>query len=64
LFIEDPDNAARDEVAVSRLGMLSTDQQLVQSILSRPVSAIDQLMELFTTHPNMVKRLQALQRLI
>jgi len=61
LFIEDPDSAARDQAAISRLGRFGTDQQLVQSVMSRQVSAIDQLLELFSTHPNMVKRLQALQ---
>ncbi len=61
LFIEDPDSAARDEAAISQFGRFGTDQQLVQSVLSRQVSAIDQLLELFSTHPNMVKRLRALQ---
>ena len=61
LFIEDPDRAERDEVAMSSARMFKTDQHLVQEILSRKVSPVDRLLELLSTHPNVVKRLQALQ---
>ena len=61
LFIEDPDSAGRDAVAISGFGRFKTDQQLVQEVLSRKVGAAEQLVELFSTHPNIVKRLQALQ---
>ncbi|MEM3004535.1 MAG: zinc metalloprotease HtpX [Candidatus Bathyarchaeia archaeon] len=60
LFIEDPDSAARNEVALSNARIFRTDQQLVQEILSRRVTAADQFMELLSTHPNIVKRLQAI----
>jgi Zn-dependent protease with chaperone function len=41
--------------------MFKTDQQLVQEILSRKVIAADHMMELMSTHPNIVKRLKALR---
>jgi heat shock protein HtpX len=63
LFIEDPDSVDRDEVAISGARMFKTDQQLVNEILSKKVSSTDRLLELLSTHPNMVKRIQALQKL-
>lgn len=62
LFIEDVDRAARDEVAIARARFRRTDQQLVREILARKVTFSDRLIELMSTHPNMVKRLKALQR--
>jgi len=60
LFIEDPDSASRDQLAISSTRM--SDQQLVSELLSRKVGTIDHLLELLSTHPNIVKRLQALQK--
>ncbi|MBS7623784.1 M48 family metalloprotease [Candidatus Bathyarchaeota archaeon] len=60
LFIEDPDSAVRDEVALRNTRMFRTDQQLVQEVLSRKVTAADRFIELLSTHPNIVKRLQAI----
>lgn len=62
LFIDDPDSATRNQLAISNTRMFKADQQLVQEILSKKVTATDQMMELFSTHPNIVKRLQALQK--
>jgi len=59
LFIEDPDSASRDELAIS--GTRMSDQQLVNELLSRKVGTVDYLLELLSTHPNIVKRLQALR---
>ena len=61
LFIEDPDSSEHDHIAISGTKMFKTDQQLVQEILSRKVTAADNMMELMSTHPNIVKRLKALQ---
>ena len=61
LFIEDVDRAARDEVAIARARFRYTDQQLVRQILARKVTFGDRLIELMSTHPNMVKRLRALR---
>ena len=62
LFIEDPDSAERNEIALSGTRKFKTDQQLVDDILSRKASATERILELLSTHPNIVKRLQALQR--
>lgn len=61
LFISDPDSAERDLAALRTFRPHSDDQRLVQEILSRKVSAFDSFLELLSTHPNIVKRLQALR---
>jgi len=63
LFINDPDRAEKDEVEIAGTRMFRADQQLVQEILSRKITTVDRVLELLSTHPNIVKRLQALQRL-
>jgi len=60
LFITDPDHAATDSVAISTMAA-SGDQKLVQEILSKRLTTIDRITEMFSTHPNIVKRLKALQ---
>lgn len=62
LFIADPERADRDYQEMARLSGYSTDRQLVERILSRKVTTADKILELFSTHPNIVKRLKALQR--
>ncbi len=62
LFIADPDHAATDSIAISRI-TASSDYKLVQEILSQKLTTIDRIMEIFSTHPNIVKRLKALQEL-
>jgi len=59
LFISDPDRAVQDAYELYKAG-IGSDQYLVQSIMSRRVTVIDRLGELFSTHPNIVKRLRAL----
>ncbi|MEM3010378.1 MAG: zinc metalloprotease HtpX [Candidatus Bathyarchaeia archaeon] len=61
LFISDPDRAESDAVAISQIG--KGDQKLVEELLRRKVSTADKILELFSTHPNIVKRLRALQEL-
>lgn len=63
LFIEDPDRSVKDEVELWRTRAYKTDQQLVNEILSRKLSLSDRFVELFSTHPNIVKRLKALQKI-
>jgi heat shock protein HtpX len=60
LFISDPDRAGIDvaEMHTARFG--EPDSQLVEDILHHRVTGFDSFMELFSTHPNIVKRLQAL----
>lgn len=62
LFIADPDRADSDSMAISRMRMPS-DQKLVQGILSKKLTTMDKIIEIFSTHPNIVKRLRTLQEL-
>jgi heat shock protein HtpX len=62
LFITDPDRANVDSAELSAMSV-GDSQRLVQEILSRKVTTIDRIHEIFSTHPNIVKRLKALQEL-
>ena len=61
LFISDPDRASRDANELEEAKLSETDEELVRSIVGRKISNIDRLIELFSTHPNIVKRIKALQ---
>jgi len=61
LFISDPDRAETDAASLAQARGYATDQRLVEEVLRRQVTPADRLMELFSTHPNIVKRLRALQ---
>jgi len=63
LFINDPDTAKTDSEAISIFQKKSSDRGLVDKILSKKVTGFDHFMEVFSTHPNMVKRLRALQNI-
>jgi len=63
LFISDPDRAELDSAAISRAVGFRNDQRLVEDVLRRDVTALDRFAELLSTHPNIVKRLKALQKL-
>jgi len=63
LFISDPDRAESDMISIARAGARIADQKLVGEVLRRKVTSFDRVMELFSTHPNIVKRLKALQEL-
>jgi len=61
LFIDDPDRA---EINTELLSMgAPRDEALVREILERRVTLTDRIMEILSTHPNIVKRLRALQEL-
>jgi heat shock protein HtpX len=62
LFITDPDRANADSAELSTMSMQDS-QRLVQEILSKKVTTADRIQEIFSTHPNIVKRLKALQEL-
>ena len=62
LFITDPARAVADSAELAALNA-STDQKLVQEILSKELTFADKLIEALSTHPNIVKRLRALQEL-
>jgi len=63
LFISDPDRAEADSAAISHTVGYRTDQRLVEEMLRREVTSFDRLAELFSTHPNIVKRLRTLRNL-
>jgi len=63
LFISDPDRSELDSAALSHLGRGMGDRKLVEAVLRRKVTSFDRIMEVFSTHPNIVKRLRALQEL-
>lgn len=62
LFITDPDRAEAESITLSTMAN-SSDQKLVQEILSQKLTTLDRISEIFSTHPNIVKRLRALQEL-
>jgi heat shock protein HtpX len=62
LFISDPDRASADSVELAAMNAQS-DQKLVQEIISKNLTFTDKLAEALSTHPNIVKRLRALQEL-
>jgi len=62
LFIADPDRAETDSMAISHAAV-SSDRKLVQDILSRRMTTVDRIIEVFSTHPNIVKRLKALKEI-
>ena len=61
MFITDPDRVDTDALAISKMNMTS-DQKLVQGILRRKLTTIDRVLEVFSTHPNIIKRLRSLQK--
>jgi heat shock protein HtpX len=62
LFITDPDRAATDAAELSKMSAVD-NQRLVQEILSKKLTTGDRILEILSTHPNIVKRLRALQEL-
>jgi heat shock protein HtpX len=62
LFIADPDRAAADSAELAAMNVQG-DQKLVQEIISKKLTFTDKLIEALSTHPNIVKRLRALQEL-
>jgi heat shock protein HtpX len=62
LFITDPDRANVDSAELSMMSVADS-QKLVQEILSKKLTSGDRVLEILSTHPNIVKRLKALQEL-
>jgi heat shock protein HtpX len=61
LFIEDPDRAEIDEIELRKARI--SEMEMVEKIVSRKLTWVDRLLELFSSHPNIVKRLRALQQI-
>jgi heat shock protein HtpX len=63
LYISDPDTAERDYEEIRSNSSGTQDSELVNNILSSRTSGFDSLAEIFSTHPNIVKRIKALEQL-
>ncbi len=63
LFISDPEKATVDAAAIDAM-KASGKLDLVQEILSQKLTTEAKIAEAFSTHPNIIKRLRALQELI
>lgn len=63
LFISDPDRAEGDSAQIAQFAPMLSDQALVQDLLRRRLTTRDRLIEVFSSHPNITKRLRALQTL-
>jgi len=61
LFITNSDTARADAAAVNAYA--NSDSKLVDDILAKKITFGDKLIEALSTHPNIVKRLRALQEL-
>ncbi|MCD6530590.1 M48 family metalloprotease [Candidatus Bathyarchaeota archaeon] len=64
LFISDPERARSDALLFARERIYSSDYRLVERILRRKITMWDRIAELFSTHPNIVKRIKALQEMV
>ena len=62
LFISDPDRANLDSAELHS-NNYTNKRDLVKQTLSRPVTGSEKFAEIFSTHPNIIKRLRALQEL-
>ena len=63
LFISDPDRAEADSTSIVNMSKHLSDQKLVEEVLRRKITTLDRITEVFSTHPNIVKRLRALKEL-
>jgi heat shock protein HtpX len=61
LFISDPDRASQDTAQLIQTGALKGDD-LVRNLMNRKMTTMEKLGEIFSTHPNIVKRLKALNK--
>jgi len=62
LFVSDPERANTDAAAINAM-QASSKSDLVQEILSQKLTTEAKIAEAFSTHPNIIKRLRALQEL-
>lgn len=62
LFIADPDRANVDAAELNA-NRITNKQDLLRETLSKQPTSIDNFAEVFSTHPNIIKRLGALQEL-
>jgi heat shock protein HtpX len=62
LFITNPDQAAKDSADLHSEGVTNKEELLRQKLAEKP-SKLDNFAEIMSTHPNIIKRLHALQEL-
>jgi heat shock protein HtpX len=62
LFIADPDRAAADSAELNANHITSKQDLLRETLAKQPTSA-DKLVEILSTHPNIIKRLRALKEI-
>lgn len=60
LFISDPDRAETDAEELNQHN-ITNKKELLHNTLSKEVTGAEKFAELFSTHPNIIKRLRALQ---
>ncbi len=63
LFITDPDTSIKDSAYI-KASNLRREWGAVEEIVSRKLTWLDKVSEMFSTHPNIVKRLRTLQQYI
>jgi heat shock protein HtpX len=61
LFIDDTDRSEKDLMEIAQYRRFKPDQDLVREVISRKISTMDKMLEFLSSHPNIVKRLKALQ---
>ena len=62
LFIADPDRASGDFAELHAIRQVNRKDLLRETLLKEPTRA-DKFIEIFSTHPNIIKRLRALQEI-
>jgi heat shock protein HtpX len=62
LFISDPDRAAVDSAEL-HANCIANKQDLLRETLAKQPTSGDKLLEILSTHPNIIKRLRALQEI-
>ena len=62
LFISDPDRANVDSAEL-HANSAANKQDLLRETLAKQPTSVDKFAEVFSTHPNIIKRLRALQEL-
>jgi heat shock protein HtpX len=62
LFITDPDLANTDSAEL-RTNHITNKQDLLRETLAKQPTSVDKFTEIFSTHPNIIKRLRALQEI-
>ncbi|RLG94882.1 hypothetical protein DRO37_04255 [Candidatus Bathyarchaeota archaeon] len=63
LFIADPETSHRDIRELHQASIWGTERDLIEKYIRRKLTVADKIAELFSTHPNLIKRLRALQEI-